>query len=99
MAGKRFTEAQRRELLRLFQARTGSVEAFTRRYSVSAASLYQWQQSVDSSSPGGFIELKPDPSPAEKSCKLILQAGSVVLHFQTLPDAVWLTELIENIQQ
>lgn len=98
MAGKRFTEGQRRELVRLFHARTVSVEAFTKRYGVSAASLYQWQQSVDSSSTGGFIELKPDPSPAE-SCMLILQAGSVVLHFQTLPDAVWLTELIENIQQ
>jgi len=97
MPGRRFTESQRRELLQQFQARRESIQQFTKRHCVSATSLYQWQQALDADPHSGFIELKPEVAPSS-SCKLVIQYGSIALHFQTLPDTDWLTELIQQIQ-
>ncbi len=97
MPGRRFTESQRRELLQQFQARRESIQQFTKRHGVSATSLYHWRQAMDADPHPGFIELKPEVAPSGSS-KLILQYGSIALHFQTLPDTAWLTELIQQIQ-
>lgn len=97
MPGKRFTEAQRRELLKLFQLRTGSISQFAKRHSVSAASLYKWQHLSVTQTQSAFVELKPE-SAARDCCKLVLQTGNVALHFHTLPDSDWLSALIHKMQ-
>lgn len=97
MPGKRFTKSQRRELLQQFQARTESIQQFAKRHGVSATSLYQWQQALDADPHPGFVELKPEVA-TTGHCKLVLQYGGVALHFDSLPDTDWLTELIQQIQ-
>ena len=97
MPGKRFTEAQRMKLLKLFQLRTGSIQQFAKRHRVSAATLYKWQHLSEADTQSAFVELKPE-SATGNCCKLVLQTGTVALHFQNLPDTDWLSALIHKMQ-
>lgn len=97
MAGKRYSAAQRQELLALLEHRSGSLASFARRHGVSVATLYKWQGHRERIA-GSFVEIERREGGAPGASALQLCVGEVQLSFQHLPDAGWLARLLQNLQ-
>ena len=98
MAGKHYNDAQRRQILAIFHSRTESVDLFAQRYGIAASTLYKWQEKLADDHPSAFVEILPDAAPTPVACPMILQTPQATLHFQTLPDTDWLTELMQKMK-
>jgi transposase-like protein len=97
MAGKRYSTAQRQELLALLEQRSGSLASFARRHGVSVATLYKWQEHRERIT-GSFVEIERRESRAPGVPALQLCVGEAQLSFERLPDAEWLARLLQKLQ-
>ena len=78
-----------------------SIAGFAKVHGVSVGTLYNWKRQLAHRSPEadlGFVEIGQPLSP-ELGVHLTLKIGSVSLHFEQLPDADWLSALVEKLSR
>lgn len=97
MAWKRYSAEARSSLLSQFGSWQGSVSGFARHHGLSYVTLRRWLKAREASGPvlASFEAIEPPAAGVESGFRV--QYKSLVLHFEQLPSAGWLSDFVRGL--
>ena len=96
MRGKRYSAEERQALLCAYEKWPGGQVAFAKEYGVSVGTINRWQSTGGSSGEEAFIALE-GPEVCSGWNALEVEVGMVKLRFGTLPEAGYLSGLLQKL--